>query len=248
MPANESVINTVIKEKSFFTINNCRKYNHVITFNVVFDGPETIILTIKNTLSHKNFLFSIFFLNWLMINPAAGTLLIANPHLNDPNFLRTVVFLCDHSSEGSFGLVINRKVNYTIDELVPELGDFKLPVYEGGPVELNTLHFLHQYPNEISGGKEVIPGVYWGGNFEELVALINSRTINNDKIRFYLGYSGWGEGQLDMEMDEKTWIVADATKRLLFHPSDREVWKDSLLHLGGEYELIINAPIDPHLN
>lgn len=184
-----------------------------------------------------------------MILPASGTLLIANPHLDDPNFLRTVIFLCEHSvKEGSFGFVLNRKLNYSIDEFVPELSDFKLPVFEGGPVELNTLHFLHQYPQYVTGAKEIINGVFWGGNFEELIALIISQTVDTDKIRFYLGYSGWDPGQLEMEMEEKTWIVAEATKRLLFHPSDKEVWKDALKHLGGQYELIINSPIDPRLN
>ncbi len=184
-----------------------------------------------------------------MILPASGTLLIANPHLDDPNFLRTVVLLCEHSlEEGSFGFVLNRKLNYTIDEFVPELNDFKLPVYEGGPVELNTLHFLHQYPQYVTGGKEIIKGVFWGGNFEELIALIISQTVNTEKIRFYLGYSGWDAGQLEIEMEEKTWIVAAATKNLLFHAAVKELWKDALKHLGGEYELIINSPIDPRLN
>ena len=177
-----------------------------------------------------------------------GSLLIANPHLDDPNFLRTVIFLCQHTAEGSFGFVLNRKLKYTVDELVPELGDFKLPVFEGGPVELNTLHFFHQYPQEITGGKEVIKGVYWGGNFDELIRLINSRSIDTAKIRFFLGYSGWGEGQLSFEMEEKTWIVAPALKTFLFSKNEKELWKAVLKHLGGEYELILNAPIDPRLN
>ncbi len=183
-----------------------------------------------------------------MNEPASGTLLIANPHLDDPNFLRTVVFLCQHDLEGSFGFVLNRKLTVTVDELVPELGDFKLPVYEGGPVELNTLHFLHQFPEQISGGREVIEGVYWGGDFDELIGLINSRTIDTEKIRFFLGYSGWGEGQLDSEMEEKTWIVTSALKSFLFDYDEAGLWKAVLKHLGGEFELILNAPIDPRLN
>jgi len=122
-----------------------------------------------------------------MIDPASGTLLIANPHLNDPNFLRTVVFLCEHNAEGSFGFVLNRKLEYTVDELVAELGDFKLPIFEGGPVELNTLHFLHQYPQQIPGGKEVIDGVFWGGEFEKLIEAINARIIDTNKNTIFSG-------------------------------------------------------------
>lgn len=183
-----------------------------------------------------------------MIEPASGTLLIANPHLNDPNFIRSVIFLCEHNDEGSFGFVLNRKLDNTIDELVEELGDFKLPVYEGGPVELNTLHFLHQFPNEIPGGREVISGVYWGGQFDKLIEVINSRNIDTNKIKFFLGYSGWGQGQLNFEMEEKTWIVSKTKKEFLFSKNENELWKQVLKEMGGEYNLIINAPLDPRLN
>ena len=183
-----------------------------------------------------------------MIKPKSGSLLLANPHLHDPNFLRTVVFLCDHNPEGSFGFVLNRKLDYSIGEFIPELADFSIPVFEGGPVELNTLHFLHQYPDLIPGGKEILDGVFWGGEFEKLIELIKEKTLDPTKIRFFLGYSGWGKGQLNAEMDEKTWIVAPALKRFIFADNITELWKEVLKELGGEYEFIINAPLDPRLN
>lgn len=183
-----------------------------------------------------------------MIEPANGTLLVANPHLDDPNFLRTVIFLCEHNEEGSFGFILNRKLDYLIDELVPELADFNIPVFEGGPVELNTLHFLHQYPDAIPGGKEIADGLFWGGEFDKVIELIHSRTTDLNKIRFFLGYSGWGTGQLATEMEEKTWIVAPAPLKFIFPDNEKELWKDVLKELGGAYELIINAPLDPRMN
>lgn len=183
-----------------------------------------------------------------MIETASGALLIANPHLDDPNFLRSVVFLCEHTQEGSFGFVLNRKLDYSIEELVPELTGFKIPVFEGGPVELNTLHFLHQYPDMIPGGKEVIDGVFWSGEFEKLIELIASGDIDNRKIRFFLGYSGWSEGQLNEEMEEETWITAKATQSFLFCEDEKQLWKNVLKSLGGEYELFVNAPLDPRMN
>jgi putative transcriptional regulator len=90
-----------------------------------------------------------------MIEPGPGILLIADPFLKDPNFLRTVVFLCEHREEGSFGFVLNRKFENTLDELVPDVEGFKLPVFYGGPVQMDTIHFLHQYPEDIPGGEEV---------------------------------------------------------------------------------------------
>jgi putative transcriptional regulator len=183
-----------------------------------------------------------------MIEPAPGILLIADPFLKDPNFLRTVVFLCEHKEDGSFGFVLNRKYENTLDELIPELAGHQLPVYYGGPVQMDTIHFLHQYPNEIPGGHEVIKDVYWGGDFEAVVDMIKNEDIDFNKIRFYIGYSGWTTGQLNDEMNEKTWLTVEATRKLIFHHNYEEIWKDSLRHLGGDFEIMVNFPIDPQLN
>ena len=183
-----------------------------------------------------------------MIEPAPGILLIADPFLKDPNFLRTVVFLCEHKTEGSFGFVLNRQYENTLDELIPELEGHQLPVYYGGPVQIDSIHFLHQYPDEIPGGQEVVKGVYWGGDFDAVVDLIKKSAIDADKIRFFIGYSGWSEEQLNTEMKEKTWLTVKANRKLIFHNKQEEIWKDSLKHLGGEYEIMANFPIDPQLN
>ena len=183
-----------------------------------------------------------------MIEPGSGILLIADPFLKDPNFLRTVVFLCEHKEEGTFGFVLNRQYENTLDELIPELEGNKVPVYYGGPVQQDTIHFLHQYPDDVPGGIEVLKGVWWGGDFEKLVDLIQKGNIDFNRIRFFIGYSGWSGGQLITEMEEKTWLTVKATRKLVFHRNSDEIWKDSLKLLGGEYEMMINFPIDPQLN
>ena len=183
-----------------------------------------------------------------MIDPAPGIFLIADPFLKDPNFLRTVVFLCEHREEGSFGFVLNRQYENTLDELIPELEEYKLPVFYGGPVQQDTIHFLHQYPEEVPGGIEVLKGVYWGGDFDKLVEMIKRGSADTQKIRFYIGYSGWSNGQLTDEMKEKSWLTVKATRKLIFHHNYEEIWKESLKLLGGDYEMMINFPIDPQLN
>jgi putative transcriptional regulator len=183
-----------------------------------------------------------------MIDPGAGILLISDPFLKDPNFMRTVVFLCEHQEQGSFGFVLNRKYENTLDELIPELEGIKIPVYYGGPVQTDTIHFLHQYPDEIPGGVEVIKGVYWGGDFELLVDMIKKNSLDADKIRFFIGYSGWGVGQLNDELNEKSWLTVKAVRKIVFHKNHEEIWKDSLKQLGGDFEMMINFPIDPQLN
>ena len=183
-----------------------------------------------------------------MIPPAKGTLLIANPFLKDPNFSRTVIFLCEHTEEGSFGFVLNKKFPKTLEELVPDLNVTNFPVYQGGPVQKDALHFLHQYPQLISGGEEVMQNIYWGGNFESLLINLKNNDINNEGIRFFIGYSGWSEGQLDDELKEESWLTVKATRKLIFGTRPEDIWKNSLKHLGGNYEMMINFPIDPQLN
>jgi len=183
-----------------------------------------------------------------MISPAKGILLIANPFLKDPNFMRTVIFLCEHKEEGSFGFVLNKLFDKKLDDLLPEFEGQKIPLYFGGPVQKDTLHFLHQLPEVISGGEEVVEGVYWGGNFESVTALIKAGEMDLRKIKFFIGYSGWAEKQIEDEMNEKSWLTVVATRRLLFHSRPDNIWKDSLKQLGGEYEMMINFPIDPQLN
>jgi putative transcriptional regulator len=183
-----------------------------------------------------------------MIQPGPGILLIADPFLKDPNFLRTVVFLCEHKDSGSFGFVLNRKYENTLDELIPGLENIKLPVFYGGPVQMDTIHFLHQYPEEIPGSEEVIKGVYWGGDFETVIAMLKNGSLDPDRIRFYIGYSGWSDGQLNSELEEKSWLTVAGTRKLIFHRNYQEIWKESLKQLGGDYEMMINFPIDPQLN
>ena len=183
-----------------------------------------------------------------MIEPAAGILLIAEPFLKDPNFLRTVVFLCEHQPQGSFGFVLNKQIEQTLDELVTDMEGFNLPVYYGGPVQMNTIHFLHQYADLIPESIKVSHDIYWGGNFETITALIKSKSIDCKKIKFFIGYSGWGDGQLGSEMKEKSWLTVAANSRLVFNTAQDEIWKNSLHQLGGEYKSLINYPIDPQLN
>ena len=178
----------------------------------------------------------------------AGTILIADPFLKDPNFMRTVVFLCEYKDEGSFGFVLNRKLQYAAGDLLNDLEGCEFPVYYGGPVQQDTIHFLHQCPEDIPGGQEILKGVYWGGDFDRMVELIRSNSLDPARIRFYIGYSGWGSGQLDDELKEKSWLTVKATRKLVFHRKFEEIWKESLKLLGGDYEMMINFPIDPQLN
>lgn len=183
-----------------------------------------------------------------MIDPIAGVLLISDPFLRDPNFMRTVVFLCEHNANGSFGFVLNRPFEQTLDEFVPDLEGFFLPVYYGGPVQHDTLHFLHALPGLIPGGQKLVDGIYWGGDFKKVVELIHSGELERDKIRFFIGYSGWSKGQLEEEITEKSWLTAHAHAGLVFHQDAGEIWRDAIREMDGRYHPIMHYPIDPQLN
>ena len=183
------------------------------------------------------------------MDPATGMLLIAEPFLKDPNFMRTVVLMCRHEAEeGSFGFVLNKPFHQTLDELVPGLEGHALPVYTGGPVQMDTLHYIHQYPDLPGDSQRIGEDIYWGGDFELLKSMIRSGEVSPEKIRFFLGYSGWGKGQLETEMGEKTWLTVAATRRIVFETTEMETWKESLRLLGGRYALMVHFPTDPQLN
>ncbi len=162
--------------------------------------------------------------------------------------MRSVVLLCEHNEEGSFGLLLNKKFNLSLGELVPELEKTDIPVFVGGPVQGDTLHFLHAYPQEIPGGIEVADNIYWGGDFEMLKDYLKRNALDITNIRFYLGYSGWGTNQLSDELESKSWITTPAKRNIVFHKTPGDIWKDSLMLMGSNYSMMTNFPIDPQLN
>jgi putative transcriptional regulator len=182
-----------------------------------------------------------------MIDAVPGILLISDPFLKDPNFMRTVVFLCEHRQEGSFGFVLNKRLDHQLGDLIKNAEGIRFPVFEGGPVQKDTLHFLHQVPDFV-GGIEVTDGIYWGGDFEAVLSLLRNNQLNKSDIRFFLGYSGWGEEQLAGELEEKSWITREASRQLVFNIETQQIWKAALADLGGEYSQMIHYPIDPQLN
>ncbi len=184
----------------------------------------------------------------VMINPESGIMLISDPFLKDPNFMRTVVLLCEHNPDGSFGFVLNRPFEQRLDDFIPELNGYSIPVYYGGPVQTDTLHFIHALPDLIPDGINVAEGVYWGGDFQRVIALIRERALDLERIRFFLGYSGWSNGQLDDEMNEKSWLTVAGNHRLVFHGKPAEIWKEAVKELDETFHEIINYPIDPQLN
>lgn len=178
-----------------------------------------------------------------------GYLLIAEPSIiGDLSFNRSVILLADHNEDGSVGFIINKPLKYTIKDLIPEI-DAKFKIYNGGPVEQDNLYFIHNIPELIPNSIEISNGIYWGGDFESTKRLINSGQIKKDNIRFFLGYTGWDEQQLEKEMEASTWIIArNNYENKIISKSAADFWKEQIMEIGGEYLIWSNAPENPYLN
>ena len=181
--------------------------------------------------------------------PERGDLLISEPFLPDPNFERTVILLCEHDEQGSFGFVLNKLSEVEFQEVIEGGSGFDEKLFIGGPVQQDTLHFVHRAKDELGSGKEIVNGVFWGGDFEKLMLLINTKQLSVEDYKFFLGYSGWSEGQLDEEMKAKSWIVYKQPSASKIFDLDPDVlWKEALKELGGKFKMFSNYPLDPRLN
>jgi putative transcriptional regulator len=178
-----------------------------------------------------------------------GHLLIAEPSMiGDLSFNRSVILLADHNKEGSVGFIINKPLKYTLHDLIPEIkATFK--IYNGGPVEQDNLYFIHNIPELIPNSVEISNGIYWGGEYEAIKGLINEGKINKKNIRFFLGYTGWEEDQLETEAEGSSWIIIENNyENKIIGKSASHFLKEKIMELGGDYLIWSNAPENPCLN
>ncbi|WNM19018.1 YqgE/AlgH family protein [Flavobacterium capsici] len=178
-----------------------------------------------------------------------GTLLISEPSIiGDLSFNRSVILLADHNNDGSVGFIINKPLDYSIHDLIPEVNS-NFTVYNGGPVEQDNLYFIHNVPELIPNSIEISNGIFWGGDFETTKNLINNNEIKKHNIRFFLGYSGWESNQLENEMLASSWIVIKNNHgNKILKKSVSDFWKEKIIELGGDYLIWSNAPENPILN
>ena len=182
------------------------------------------------------------------LKPEKGRILISEPFLNDPYFKRTVILLCEHNEEGSFGFVLNRYLDMSITRIMKEFPDLNTKVGVGGPVQNQNLFFLHTLGEKLEGSKEVYNGVYMGGNFDVLKLMIETGQIEEKDVRFFVGYSGWSADQLDQELKEKSWIVSPTSQNAIMNTTNDSLWGDSLKALGKKYAYLANFPENPRHN
>ncbi len=184
------------------------------------------------------------------LQPAAGKALISEPFLFDTNFKKTVILLCEHDEEnGTMGFILNRKLDLNLSDVIDVDTGLTIPLYHGGPVQNDTLHYLHTDENHDGDSIDLGNGIFWGGDFESLRPKMELGVLDIEKYRFFLGYSGWGKGQLEQELDIKSWFVANISKDTVFgNLTNGMLWKSTLKSMGGWYRLLSDSPESPFLN
>ena len=182
------------------------------------------------------------------ITPETGVILVAPPMMQDPNFRRAVVLLCEHGVDGSFGLILNKAITLQLADVAEGMRLYEGPLCLGGPVQPQTLHVLHRLGSSVGESIEVIENVFWGGDFEIIQELIEKEKKSASEIRFFLGYAGWSPGQLDMEIEQDGWILTPSDNSIIFPENPETLWTTILRKMGGEYALLANFPDDPRMN
>ena len=178
-----------------------------------------------------------------------GTLLVAEPSIiGDINFHRSVILLANHKEKASLGFILNKPFDFILKDILPEINS-SIEVHYGGPVEPDNLYFIHNSPELLSGSIKINEELYWGGNFEKVIELLNDESIGENNIRFFLGYSGWGENQLQNEIELNSWIIQEnCIGNKVININSESFWRKQIRSLGGPYLIWGNAPENPSHN
>ncbi len=183
------------------------------------------------------------------VEPQASSLLISEPFMLDNNFRRSVVLLTEHDELATIGYILNHRSNLLLRDVIDECPEADFPVFVGGPVANDTLHFIHRCFDRMNSGEEIAPGIFWGGNFETLKLLVNSQQVGVEEVKFFIGYSGWGEGQLSEELKKNSWLVSnDYRQDTIFVDDEENIWKEAIISLGPRYAHIAQFPENPMWN
>ncbi len=182
---------------------------------------------------------------YIKIRP--GVLLISPPLNNDLYFNKSVVLIVEHNDHGSVGFVLNRQTEFMAGETIAHIGNFDSKLHFGGPVQVNTLHFIHNLGEKIPNTEKVTKDIYWGGDFDTVYKMINEGKIKPENIKFFLGYSGWAPGQLETELKNNYWYMTKINKYDIWKDTSN-LWYQTLSDLGFNNKVIKNIPPDPSLN
>jgi len=180
--------------------------------------------------------------------PEKGKILISEPFLPDTFFNRSIIYLTDHTSDGSVGFILNKKLDLQVSAAIEGFEHWDEYLSMGGPVAPDTLHYLHKLGDIIPNSILVEGDIFWGGDIDSIRELIKSGKIKQSQIRFFLGYSGWSAGQLERELKENSWIIAKVNSNIVLSNKGDDIWKRVLRSFKNKYRMWADFPDSPEMN
>lgn len=180
--------------------------------------------------------------------PEKGKILISEPFLPDTFFNRSIVYLTDHTPQGSVGFILNKKLDIKVSSAIEGFEGWNEYLNMGGPVAPDTLHYLHNMGDLIPKSVLVEGNTYWGGDIDSIRKLIKTGKIKQSQIRFFLGYSGWSAGQLESELKEDSWVIAKVKSDIILNNSSDDTWKRVLRSFKNKYRMWADFPDSPEMN
>lgn len=182
------------------------------------------------------------------VAPKQGSILIAEPFLAGSYFNRSIIILASFSESGAVGFILNKKVDFPVEDIFVDFPDFDSEIHIGGPVGTDSVYFIHTLGDAIPESIHIFENLYWGGDFEVLKTQIKLGLVNSSQVRFFLGYSGWEPGQLEEEIKENSWLVTNIPQDELMNINENTMWADTVRSMGGKYKMWENFPENPSLN
>lgn len=182
------------------------------------------------------------------VAPRQGSILIAEPFLAGSYFNRSIILLASFNESGAVGFILNKKVDFPVEDIFIDFPDFDSEIHIGGPVGTDSVYFIHTLGNAIPESMHIFDNLYWGGDFEVLKTQIKLGLVSSSQVRFFLGYSGWEPGQLEEEIKENSWLVTNIPQDELMTINENTMWADTVRSMGGKYKMWENFPENPSLN
>lgn len=182
-----------------------------------------------------------------------GRILISDPFLNDNYFSNAVILICELNEKGAFGLVLNHYIDESLSDFMNDFDNdlsdgFKISL--GGPVDTDSIYYIHNRPDLISGSIKIVEDIYLGNgkNFGELSGLIKEGKIKSNELKFFLGYSGWTAGQLENELLKNSWFIGNLSPKTIMNYQQEDIWKKTMEKMSEKHRVISNFPQNPLLN
>ena len=191
-----------------------------------------------------------FFYSYLLkFKMEKNQILVATPNIfGDLYFRRTVVLQVGDSNNTIMGFILNKKMNYTLNEITPKIKK-PFPLFYGGPIETDSLFFIYSSKVKVKDAIPISKNLNWGGDFNEIIELIKHNKISKDDIKFFLGYSGWSQSQLKIEIKENSWeIFEQFDESLVLSKKTENIWKNFINLKGEKYLMWSNSPENPGHN